>query len=51
MDKCSIPEVVAGIKDVLSWSAPWLPVPIGWVIMGAMVVIAVGYLIKCWRGK
>ena len=39
------------IKDILSWSGPLMPVSLGWVILGILVVLAVGWLIGKWRGR
>lgn len=51
MKDLNIKEIVAGIKDLLSWSAPLLPVPLGYVLLAIGLVLAAGYLIGKWRGK
>ena len=49
----SIKDILASLKDFLSWAAAFLPpgVTIGWVIIGSLGVLATGYLVSKWRPK
>ena len=49
----SVKDILDGLKDFLSWAASYLPpgVTLGWVILGALGVLALGYLINSWRTK
>ena len=48
----SDPKVWAeAIKDILNWSAPLLPVRLGWILVFAAVVWGLTTVIKAWRAK
>ena len=39
------------VRDVLNWTAPILPVKLGWVLVAAGIVWAIVSIIKAWRGN
>ena len=39
------------VKDVLSWSGDFMPLPLGYVLLFILVVLSAGFLIRSWRGK
>lgn len=39
------------VKDVLSWSGDFMPLPLGYVLLFILTVLSAGFLIRSWRGK
>jgi small-conductance mechanosensitive channel len=38
-------------KDFLTWGEGYLPVTLGTVLMGGLIVLAAVVIIRAWRGK